>query len=81
MSSRKNEQDKTHFRTERLVGINGQWFFMTRENPQPKGPFATRKKAELGLKAYAEAMASNRSQFEAEAHIRLLTDNFVGDRY
>lgn len=39
MSQRKGEDDRTHFRTDRIVQINNQWYFMTRESGDPLGPF------------------------------------------
>lgn len=80
--SRKGEQEtKHHYRSDRVVAINGEWFFMTREGIKPVGPFPTREKAELALKGYVEDMQSNRSRFEAESHMRMIKDAFRDDRF
>lgn len=57
MISRRNEQEKTHFRTERIYSVNGQWRFMTREQ-KDMGPFVSRREAETELLRYIREMES-----------------------
>lgn len=42
-----DKQERTYFRSERLVSMNGQWYFSTREGEQ--GPFPSKGAAERGL--------------------------------
>jgi hypothetical protein len=39
MRRRDDQEDKTYFRSERVFGMNGQWYFSSREGDS--GPFAT----------------------------------------
>jgi len=52
---RRGEDDKTHFRSDRVIVMNGKYFFMTRENTQ-EGPFDTRLEAENELNLYIRHM-------------------------
>lgn len=52
---RRGEDDKTHFRSNRVVVMNGRYYFMTRENTQ-EGPFDTRLEAENELNLYIRHM-------------------------
>ncbi len=52
---RTGEDDKNHFRSDRVVVMNGQYFFMTRENTQ-EGPFISRLDAERELTLYIRHM-------------------------
>ena len=52
---RTGEDDKTHFRSDRVVVMNGRYFFMTRENTQ-EGPFDSRLDAERELNLYIRHM-------------------------
>ena len=52
---RKGEGDKTHFRSDRIVVMNGKYYFMTRENTQ-EGPFDNRLEAEQELNLYIRHM-------------------------
>lgn len=45
------EAEKNHFRSDRIVVMNGRYFFMTRENTQ-EGPFDSRIEAERELNLY-----------------------------
>lgn len=81
MSRRAQENDSTHYRSERQVAINGQWFFMTRESPTPKGPFKTRETMKSAMSVYVEAMKANCSQLEADARIRALEETYSADRF
>lgn len=50
--TRKGETElRNRFRSERIVVMNGRYFFMTRENTQ-EGPFDSRIEAERELKLY-----------------------------
>lgn len=52
---RNGEDDKTHFRSDRVIVMNGKYFFMTRENTQ-EGPFDSRLEAENELNLYIRHM-------------------------
>jgi len=52
---RRGESDKTHFRSDRIVVMNGRYYFMTRENTQ-EGPFDSRLEAEQELNLYIRHM-------------------------
>jgi hypothetical protein len=52
---RTGEDEKNHFRSERIVVMNGQYYFMTRENTQ-EGPFDSRLDAERELNLYIRHM-------------------------
>jgi len=54
-SVRAGEDDKTHFRSDRVVVMNGKYYFMTRENTQ-EGPFDSRLEAERELNLYIRHM-------------------------
>jgi len=45
----------THYRSERVSAINGQYFFATREGTL-EGPFFTRVDAELQIERYIQRM-------------------------
>jgi len=51
MRTRRNEPDKTIFRSGRIFSANGEWFFETREGVN-HGPFATRAEAERHLASF-----------------------------
>ncbi len=42
-----DKKERTYFRSERLVSMNGQWYFSTREGEQ--GPFASKGAAQRAL--------------------------------
>ena len=44
---RDDQNERTYFRSERIIASNGQWFFATREGDQ--GPFRSRIAAEQAL--------------------------------
>ncbi len=52
---RKGESDKNHFRSDRIVVMNGKYYFMTREDTQ-EGPFDSRLEAEQELNLYIRHM-------------------------
>lgn len=54
-TTRKGEEDKTHFRSDRIVVMNGQYYFMTREQTH-EGPFDSRLDAERELHLYIRHM-------------------------
>lgn len=45
----------THYRSERVSAVNGQYFFSTREGTL-EGPYYTRVDAERGVSAYIQRM-------------------------
>lgn len=51
MSVRVGEQDKSWFRSDRMLHVNDQWYFVTREMTE-EGPFATKREAEMELNLY-----------------------------
>lgn len=51
MVVRAGEKDKNWFRCERMLHVNDQWYFTTREMTE-EGPFSSRKEAELELHLY-----------------------------
>ncbi len=55
MDVRNGEKNKTWFRSERILHINDQWFFLTREQTQ-EGPFTSRTDAERELNYYIRQM-------------------------
>ena len=52
---RQGEEDKQHFRSDRVIVMNGEYYFMTRENTQ-EGPFRSRDEAERELNLYIRHM-------------------------
>ncbi|MGI9286906.1 MAG: DUF6316 family protein [Pseudomonadales bacterium] len=52
MKSRKGEQPRSYFRTERVQQANGVWFFLTRESIQ-EGPFRTHKEVMRALERHS----------------------------
>lgn len=65
MAARKGEEEKTHFRTDRLESINGQWFFRVREQKELMGPFSSREKAKKAAEDYIEDVKSGKSAVNA----------------
>ncbi len=59
MTHRDKEKDATHFRSERLIQINGQWFFTCRESDQPIGPFSSRAAAAHEIDRYKKDLEKN----------------------
>ncbi|MDX1451664.1 MAG: DUF6316 family protein [Oleiphilaceae bacterium] len=51
MVVRSGEAERTWFRSERIMHVNDQWFFVTREMTQ-EGPFGSRHEAEMELNLY-----------------------------
>ncbi len=51
MTVRTGEQDKHWFRCDRMMHVNDQWYFVTREMTQ-EGPFQSRREAEMELNLY-----------------------------
>ena len=58
MKSRKGEQPRSYFRTERMQQSNGIWFFLTRESAQ-EGPFSTKKEADEALQRHSAVWHCN----------------------
>ncbi|SFR86159.1 hypothetical protein SAMN05216203_3540 [Marinobacter daqiaonensis] len=50
-SARAGETRPTPFRSSRFFCVGGKWYFTTREGFD-SGPFATRERAEIGLKRF-----------------------------
>jgi len=55
MSHRQDEPEGRHFRSDRLVVVNGSWFIATREGIDV-GPFPSRDAAALGSVKLAESL-------------------------
>ncbi|MGY4493027.1 DUF6316 family protein [Pseudomonas sp. TE3610] len=47
--------DTVHYRSDRVIMINGEFFFTTRENTQ-EGPYPTREMAAQETQAYIDRM-------------------------
>lgn len=61
MNSREGEsQDNQHDRSNRIIQINGSWFFLTREASQ-EGPFANRDETAEALRLFTAVMSSHLS--------------------
>ena len=56
MSHRHDEPEGQHFRSDRLVVVNGAWFIATREGIDV-GPYATRQSAEAAAHELGEMLA------------------------
>ena len=65
MSQRDGEEPKTHFRTERIENINGQWFFRVREQKELMGPYSTREKAKKAIEDYIADLNSGKNSVNA----------------
>lgn len=52
--SRKGEDESTHFRSARVVSMNGQWFFAVREGGKLVGPFSSKKEAQGQADAFVK---------------------------
>jgi len=55
MSVRVGENNKSWFRSDRMMHVNDKWFFVTRELSE-EGPFVSRHEAELVLTLYIRHM-------------------------
>ena len=55
---RVGEDEKTRYRSDRVIVMNGKYYFMTRENTQ-EGPFDKRLEAENELNLYIRHMNQN----------------------
>lgn len=55
-----DQEDILHFRSERTLQINGEWYFVTREGPTI-GPFLDKKRALECLASYLEDKATSAS--------------------
>lgn len=51
MAVRAGEEEKNWFRCDRMLHVNDQWYFVTREMTQ-EGPFGSKREAELELNLY-----------------------------
>jgi hypothetical protein len=51
MNVRGGEESKSWFRSDRMLHVNENWYFVTRENTQ-EGPFSSRNEAENELTLY-----------------------------
>ena len=51
MNVRGGEESKSWFRSDRMLHVNENWYFVTRENTQ-EGPFSSRNEAENELMLY-----------------------------
>jgi Domain of unknown function (DUF6316) len=54
--TRSGEPPRPHFRSDRVVLVNGAWFIDTREGIDV-GPYATREAAEVAAQALGEMLA------------------------
>jgi Domain of unknown function (DUF6316) len=51
MNVRSGEESNSWFRSDRMLHVNENWYFVTRENTQ-EGPFSSRNEAENELMLY-----------------------------
>jgi wobble nucleotide-excising tRNase len=65
MSARHGEKETTHFRSERILCMNGQWFFAVREKTNLVGPYNSKQSAEKAAAAYTKDILSGRSEIDA----------------
>lgn len=56
----------THYRSERISAVNGQYFFATREGTL-EGPFFTRVDAAHGIDTYVQRMKQAKDIIESRA--------------
>lgn len=68
MSARHGEKETTHFRSERILCMNGQWFFAVREKTNLVGPFNSKAAAQKAATAYIEDILSGKSEIDAMSH-------------
>lgn len=52
---RDGEQAQTRFRSDRFCRVNGEWFFLVRDEA-PQGPFRTRQEADAELAFYLRTL-------------------------
>lgn len=57
----------THYRSERVSAVNGQYFFATREGTL-EGPFFTRVDAEREIAFYIQRMAQARDAVDKQTY-------------
>jgi|GEM_PF-834373 len=55
IGTRAGEKEKFWYRSDRLIKIDNQWYFTTRES-QDVGPYGTREEAEHGLAIFIECI-------------------------
>ena len=65
MLVRAGEDNKSWFRSDRMMHVNENWYFLTRENTQ-EGPFDSRQEAEAELILYIRHV--NDSLFQEDHH-------------
>jgi hypothetical protein len=72
-----DKNPKTHFRSERIFSMNGNWYFATREGEQ--GPFASRTRAEAGLARFLteQECLETLNLSRIKGPIRVTTDDLV----
>ena len=61
--TRKGEENKFWFRSDRIVVVQNMWFFTTREN-RDAGPFNTRKDAVNGLELFIDSITQQNTGFD-----------------
>lgn len=74
--SRKDEDDKTHFRSSRVECINGQWFFSVREADKLVGPFSSKNEALARAETYANDIAEGSQPLNVMSDL-ILTKNLT----
>ena len=81
MSHRAGEEDKVHFRSERIVAVNGEWFLAVRDVPNLLGPFSSKAKAERALAMFLGDLEANYTPAQALTHLRLSKDFYSEDDF
>ncbi len=52
------DQNTAQFRTNRYFNVDGSWYFTTREDTVPHGPYVSKKDAQYALGDYIALMSS-----------------------
>lgn len=67
MANRQGEEGNIPFRTERFFSVADKWYFSTREGVD-SGPYASRERAEEGLKRFLKVAQLLPSEGSAEGN-------------
>jgi len=65
MRREKDRSDAVHFRSERLLRINGEWYFSTREK-QTVGPFVDKAGAQKKLELYLSEISRSEADHSSD---------------
>ena len=76
MASRKGEEDRTRFRSDRVFVVNNEWYFLTRDIENPLGPYTSRELAEKSLDSFVKDIQANVSVAQAVTNLKLLSNPY-----